>query len=322
MLLRKDESGEWVNMHLARIFALALFSTELRLPDDDRDEGKITVTFRPPDREVQKIEIPLEPEIDGLKEMTVDMHRSATSAYVMPEVYSAWFSGCLGYEVQFVYLGAWRREILGNLMPKNTSASEGEGGGWFSGITKSIPYFGAEEKQEDNKILTFADIAPYLLVSETSLHEVSSRLPEGEEMDVRKFRPNFVIAGAQTAYDEDYWGELTVKSQDGGEEVRFTLTNNCARCTSINVDFDTGLAAEGEKGTVLKKLMVDRRVDPGRKFGPIFGRYGFLTDGKGQEGVVLRVGDEVRVSGRNEERTVFRKLYLLHTVCVDDQGAD
>ena len=43
--------------------------------------------------------------------MTVDMHRSKTRAYVMPEVYGAWFSGCLGYEVRLVYLGGWRREV-------------------------------------------------------------------------------------------------------------------------------------------------------------------------------------------------------------------
>ena len=57
--------------------------------------------------------------------------------------------------------------------------------------------------------------------------------------------------------------------------MRFALTNNCARCTSINVDFDTGVAAQGEKGTVLKKLMPDRRVDPGRSLGRYLDGMGF-----------------------------------------------
>lgn len=104
-------------MHLARTFSLALFSTELRFPDyqdnDGKGEAKIIVTFCPRDgeREPRTMHVPLEPDVDGLglKENTVDMHRSKTSAHVMPEMYGAWFSECLGYEVRLVYLGGWRR---------------------------------------------------------------------------------------------------------------------------------------------------------------------------------------------------------------------
>jgi len=54
---------------------------------------------------------------------------------------------------------------------------------------------------------------------------------------------------------------------------------------------------------VLKLLQKDRRVDLGAKYSPVFGRYGFV--GKGGEGRVVRVGEEVWVSGRNKERTKF-----------------
>jgi len=57
---------------------------------------------------------------------------------------------------------------------------------------------------------------------------------------------------------------------------------------------------EGESGSLLKKMMKDRRVDPGHKWTPIFGRYGFPTHG-GEIGV----GDEVVVSRRNEKHTVW-----------------
>lgn len=80
------------------------------------------------------------------------------------------------------------------------------------------------------------------------------------------------------------------------------------RCTSLNVDYDTGKPGEGAKGEVLKALQKDRRVDPGHKYSPVFGRYGFLQ--RGEDGVVkdavLSVGDKVEVTKRNVERTVFR----------------
>ncbi|KAH7635516.1 hypothetical protein B0T09DRAFT_405546 [Sordaria sp. MPI-SDFR-AT-0083] len=109
--------------------------------------------------------------------------------------------------------------------------------------------------------------------------------------------------------------------------------SNCARCTSLNVDYDTGKPAKREMGSVLKKLMKDRRVDPGMKWSPVFGRYAFVGESvsvsvsegevwkqegeEGQEGAEawrrekeeqemwISVGDEVQVTRRNEERTVM-----------------
>ena len=84
------------------------------------------------------------------------------------------------------------------------------------------------------------------------------------------------------------------------------LTSNCARCTSINVDLEKGRMGVGESGKLLKKMMRERRVDRGSRWTPIFGRYGFPT--KGGE---IKVHDEVVVSRRNEEHTVWSKLGLV-----------
>ncbi|KAI5919858.1 hypothetical protein F4810DRAFT_462414 [Camillea tinctor] len=97
------------------------------------------------------------------------------------------------------------------------------------------------------------------------------------------------------AWDEDFWAELELRHHEEGNEslvrkgrgedhtganrnmrCRLALTANCARCISINIDYDTGRPATGEQGNVLKKLMRDRRVDSGNKWSPIFGRYAFL----------------------------------------------
>ncbi|KAJ6103217.1 hypothetical protein N7486_005644 [Penicillium sp. IBT 16267x] len=146
--------------------------------------------------------------------------------------------------------------------------------------------------------ISFADCAPFLVISQASIDNVSARLPEGEEMDHTKFRPNIVVSGADSAFEEDFWTELVV----GPTKARLLLTGNCVRCQSLNVDYQTGNMAEGETGMVLKKLMKDRRVDRGAKFSPVFGRYSFLHwTGHGD---IIRVGDEVGVVARSKERTV------------------
>lgn len=104
------------------------------------------------------------------------------------------------------------------------------------------------------------------------------------------------------AYEEDFWAELVV----GSSQIRVLLTANCARCQSINVNFATGKFGTGDSGKVFKKLMADRRVDKGAKYSPIFGRYGFL-DAKSDLKTV-RVGDDVVVARRMDERAVYGKF--------------
>ncbi len=150
--------------------------------------------------------------------------------------------------------------------------------------------------------ITFADSAALLVINETSVGNVSSRLEGDEEMDRRKFRANIVVEGSEMAYEEDFWAELVV----GSSQIRVLLTANCARCQSINVNFATGKFGTGDSGKVFKKLMADRRVDKGAKYSPIFGRYGFL-DAKSDLKTV-RVGDDVVVARRMDERAVYGKF--------------
>lgn len=145
----------------------------------------------------------------------------------------------------------------------------------------------------------FSDCAPLLIISKTSVDNAWARFPEGVEMDHTKFRSNIVVSGAESAFEEDFWTELKV----GPRGVRLQLTGNAARCHSLNVDYQTGKPAKGEAGTLLKKLMKDRRVDKGAKFSPIFGRYSFLHWTFREE--TIRVGDEAEVVARSKERTTI-----------------
>ena len=269
---------------------LALF-----LQDIDLSSGIFTVTYNPPDGESKSLEIPLKPEVSDLETMTAKLHNSPAKAYKMNKEINTWFSSCFGYDVILAYIGTEKRPVLGNLSPNAVPKKPAQS--WLSSLTPNMPTFTGKPKEG----LTFTDCAPYLVVTEESLRETSSRLPAGMEVDVTKFRPSIVVSGTAEAWDEDYWGAVQVSNS--GKEYQIVLTANCLRCVSLNVDYETGQAAKGEEGTVLKKLMRDRRVDKGNKYSPVFGRYGFL-DGAAQ---TIAVGDEVVVSKRNEERTTFGK---------------
>ena len=301
------------NMTITHFPALSLFLQKLQFPDEDEaSHGSIGVTYQPPDgAEKSYLDIPLVPDTKGLEAMDIVLHQSPTKAYNMGSTYNDWFSRCFGYETMLVYIGPHVRPVLGNLSPNASTKSESQANSWLSSITNHLPTIRTSQ-QETTDGIRFSDVAAYLVVTEESLKDVSSRLPDGEEMDITKFRPNIVLSGSPAAYDEDFWGGLILKHKaDEGEghmakDVEFILTQNCARCVSINIDYTTGKQGQGEMGAVYKKLMKDRRVDKGTKYSPIFGRYGFLKAGMPTSSTIA-VGDEVQVTNRNTERTTFGK---------------
>jgi uncharacterized protein YcbX len=224
------------------------------------------------------VQIPFEPDSTSLVRINITLHTAPSyPAYRMSESINTWFSDCFGYKVVLAYLG----DGLG--IPRRDEKTQI----WMSRIKPIIP------KQVD--AVNFSDGAALLVTSEDSLADLHPRL-DGEKAVLEKFRPNIVVDGPGVAWDEDFWGELTVTRLG----VKLVLTSNCARCTSINVDLEKGRMADGESGKLLKKMMRDRRIDPGNKWTPIFGRYGFPT-ASGE----IKVGDEVVVSTRNSEHTVW-----------------
>ncbi|CAD0083368.1 unnamed protein product [Aureobasidium vineae] len=301
MILQVQPDGSLKNMLIAHYTELALLFAEINFPEDhDAAKASIHLTWRPPHGDSKAMDIPLVPDTTSLERIHVTMHFSSTDAYKMDDQYNKWLSACLGYDVVLAYLGENERPVLMSTYQKNNQ-SQAQQAGWLSSITSKLPTsigtIISGEPQADDKI-TFADCAPFLVVNETSLHDVSRRLPDGEEMDITKFRPNIIISGAESSWEEDYWSEL----QTSGN-VKLHLVQNCVRCVSLNIDYATGKPGEGESGKVLKKLQSDRRVDKGSKYSPVFGRYAFL--GKGDEGKSLAVGDEVTITRRNAERTTF-----------------
>ena len=297
---------------------MTLFLQEIHLQADEKS-SLIKVIFQEPGaKEKQTLEIPLVPNTEGLKVVNITLHQSPTKAYAMDDTYNTWFSRCFGYEVILVYLGTNLRPILGSFSPKASIGNGSLGISWLSSITQFSWLRAAPT--DDKEGLTFADCAAYLIVTEESLEDVSSRLSGGFQMDITKFRPNIVLSGSSAAFEEDFWAGLSIKStvnsdaKDKEYSVSFDLTQNCVRCRSINIDYATGKPGSGETGTVLKKLMKDRRIDKGAKFTPVFGRYGFFNSGSSGTANSISLGDEVEVTRRNDERTTFGKCLNVYNL--------
>ncbi len=123
-------------------------------------------------------------------------------------------------------------------------------------------------------VVAFQDGFPFLVTSAASLAWLLERLPS--PVDVRRFRPNLVVAGADP-FAEDGWRELRIG------EITLHVAKACPRCSVIDVDPDRGERARG----VLAKLAELRTIDRAARFGQ-----NCVHDGTG----TLRVGDAIEVT--------------------------
>lgn len=135
-------------------------------------------------------------------------------------------SGYLGQEVRFVY------------MPEST----------FRRVdTQRV----AEERR-----VGFADGFPFLIATEASLLDLNGRLEQA--VDIRRFRPNIVVSGAEP-WQEDQWTGLRIG------ELPFRVVKPCSRCVMTTVDPDTGVKAGDLEP--LRTLGHFRRTPDGVMFG-------------------------------------------------------
>ncbi len=178
----------------------------------------------------------------------------------------------------------------------------------FPAVTPSVgsalSALGVTQKPKHPQKISYADMAPILITTTSSLQDVSSRLPCEEgggrpgKMDITKFRPNIHIQTPESTepYEEEFWNSVRI----GGNHIDMKCTYNTARCISLNVDYRTGTYHKEPEKQVYKLLLKDRRINPLYSFKPCFGKYAFCE----QMGAVVRVGDRVEVTGRNGERHV------------------
>lgn len=130
----------------------------------------------------------------------------------------------------------------------------------------------------------FSDGFPWLVVSQASLDELNSRLPE--PLPMNRFRPNIVLAGV-AAYGEDTIAEIAAGN------VRLRLVKPCARCAITTTDQRTGERTSDQPLRALKQYRFDRELK-----GVLFGQNAILVSGLHDE---LTVGQEIAISWKKRE---------------------
>lgn len=252
------------------------------------DTGKF-VTSRPRDKDqprlvlvVPKIEDHvLRLNAEGMKELRVDLQdvekmndvrevklwRDLPCAgYDCGDAVSEWLAGILIDAKPGQYRLVWYKECADN-------------GRWV----KDDPKYGFVGRNRNDKV-AFADLAPYLLATESSFDDLSLKMEK--DVTMRHYRPNIVVRGSE-AYDEHNWSAIKI-----GEWAKFLNVKPCGRCISTTVDPET--AATDKSGEPLSTLRKFRSPPAEEKavFGaaPYFG-INLLYDSS--ENAQIAVGDPV-----------------------------
>jgi len=134
-------------------------------------------------------------------------------------------------------------------------------------------------RSTDEPEISFTDAFPTLLISEESLADLNTRLPESIPMG--RFRPNIVVRGC-APYDENTWN--VVRAGD----IVFGCARTCLRCVISSTDQQTGIRHGAEP---LRTLATYRSSPAGN--GVIFGEY-LIHSGSGK----LHVGDDMMIERR------------------------
>ena len=124
-----------------------------------------------------------------------------------------------------------------------------------------------------NKIVSFADGYPFLIIGQASLNDLNSKM--GVALPMNRFRTNFVFTGGKP-FEEDEWKKIKING------VEFDVIKPCARCIITTVNHSTGKKEEEPLVTLAKYRKVNGSV--------LFGQ-NMVTDNYGQ----IEVGSEIEV---------------------------
>ncbi|MFI5138698.1 MAG: MOSC domain-containing protein [Sphingobacteriales bacterium] len=160
---------------------------------------------------------------------------------------------------------------------------------WFSemlGISCRLVYMPDDTRRivdqryaPGDLVTSFADAYPFLIIGQSSLDDLNSRLAEPLPMD--RFRPNIVFSGGQP-YEEDLMGSFTIGN------IHFYGVKLCARCQITTINQQN--AAKGKEP--LKTLASYRQKNNKILFGQNLVHHG--------EGFVA-VGDQLHTLALNQD---------------------
>lgn len=156
-----------------------------------------------------------------------------------------------------------------------------EADAWFSTALQTdcrLVYMPDETKRQtdlrytpEGNITSFADGYPFLLIGQSSLDELNSRLEQPLPMD--RFRPNIVFTGG-ASFAEDHLHDFTIGA------IRFSGVKLCARCAITTIDQETAVRGKEPLRTLATYRARDKKI--------LFGQ-NLIHHGLGQ----LTVGDQL-----------------------------
>lgn len=154
---------------------------------------------------------------------------------------------------------------------------------WFSDRMKRkcrLVFFPEENRRQidanyvkDTMNVSLADGYPFLLIGQRSLDDLNRRLEHAVPMN--RFRPNFVVAGAEP-YAEESWSQFSIG------KIQFQGVKPCARCNIPTIDQATGASGKEPIRTLSRYRRSGEKV--------LFGQ-NVIARGEG----IIRVGEKVLV---------------------------
>jgi hypothetical protein len=102
-----------------------------------------------------------------------------------------------------------------------------------------------------NKLVSFADGYPFLIIGQSSLDDLNSRMEI--QLPMNRFRPNFVFTGGNP-YEEDKWKKFKIG------DVKFHAVKPCARCVITTTDQETAERAHEPLLTLSKYRKIENKV--------------------------------------------------------------
>ena len=133
-----------------------------------------------------------------------------------------------------------------------------------------------DEKYAKNKIVSFADAYPLLIIGEESLADLNERMEV--QLPMNRFRTNLVFSGGNP-FDEDGWKKFQI-----GNTI-FTAVKPCARCVITTTNQDTAERANEP----LKTLATYRKQDGKVMFG-----MNVISESPGK----INVGEKIKLIDR------------------------
>ncbi|MGZ3764601.1 MAG: MOSC domain-containing protein [Mucilaginibacter sp.] len=166
---------------------------------------------------------------------------------------------------------------------------------WFSnmlGVTCRLVYMPDESLRitdpnytSPGNITSFADAYPFLIIGQSSLDDLNSRLEQ--TLPINRFRPNIVFTGGEP-FAEDLMHTLVI----GG--IRFYGVKLCARCPIPTIDQATAQRSKEPLKTLSRYRLKNNKV--------LFGQ-NLVHDGLGE----ISVGDSIDVIKLNDEEIFLIK---------------